>query len=46
MDQLNFFDIIYPSDFPCDNCIYEDFGCTYDDFDDYCVEGDKQIPIK
>lgn len=34
------------SDFPCDDCIYDDNGCcNYPDTqDDYCVCGDKQVP--
>lgn len=36
-----------PSDFPCDNCGYDEKGCcNYPETpDDYCVMGDKQVPI-
>ncbi len=35
------------SDCPCDNCIHDDKGCCdYPDTqDDYCVCGDKQVPV-
>ena len=35
-----------PSDFPCDNCGYDEKGCcNYPETpDDYCVMGDKQVP--
>lgn len=38
--------IKHQSDFPCDNCGYDDNGCCdYPDTpDDYCICGDKQIP--
>lgn len=35
------------SDFPCDNCGYDNKGCCDypDSQEDYCVMGDKQIPV-
>lgn len=35
-----------PSDFPCDNCGYDEKGCcNYPETpDDFCVMGDKQVP--
>lgn len=46
-EQIDFFQLIYgESDFPCDNCKHDIQGCcNYDDMDDYCVLGDKQVPI-
>ena len=40
-------DIKEESDFPCDNCALDDNGCcNYPDTpDDYCVCGDKQVPV-
>ena len=39
--------IAQASDFPCDKCALDDNGCcNYPDTpDDYCVCGDKQVPI-
>lgn len=38
---------ILPSDFPCDNCAHDVGGCCDypDTTDDYCVCGDKQVPV-
>ncbi len=35
------------SDFPCDNCAHDVQGCCDypDTADDYCVQGDKQVPV-
>ncbi len=35
------------SDFPCDNCSHDVQGCCDypDTADDYCVQGDKQVPV-
>lgn len=50
MELLDIFEIIkIKSDLPCDNCIYDVFCgcCDYPgDSNDYCILGDKQIPIK
>lgn len=36
-----------PSDFPCDNCGYDEKGCcNYPETpDNFCVMGDKQVPV-
>lgn len=37
----------HESDFPCDNCAHDVQGCCNypDTADDYCAQGDKQVPV-
>jgi len=51
VEQLTFLEPVVEIDYtllPCDNCIYDDIGCCNcpETPDDYCVMGDKQIPIR